>query len=45
MGTHSMTKQLVGDPADGNLNSLFPWIIKYLAVADIGLLRGNIFEE
>ena len=45
VGTHSLTKELVGDPLDSDLLFGYFRIVEALRVASKGLLRGNIPEE
>ena len=44
-GTHPLTKELVGDPLDRNLNLRYFRVIEGLRVASEGLLRGNVLKE
>ena len=42
---HPLTKELVGDPLDRDLNLRYFWVIEGLCVASEGLLRGNVLKE
>ena len=45
VGTHSLTKELVGDPLDSDVHFGYFRIVEALRVASKGLLCGNILEE
>ena len=45
VGTHSLTKELVGVPLDRDLHFGYFGVVEGLGVASKGLLRGNILEE
>ena len=45
IGTHPLTKELVGDPLNRDLNLRYFRVIEGLRVAREGLLRGNVFKE
>ena len=42
---HPLTKELVGDPLDRDLNLRYFRVIEGLRVASEGLLRGGVLEE
>ena len=45
IGTHPLTKELVGDSLDHDLNLHYFRVIEGLRVASEGLLRGNVLKE
>ena len=45
IGTHPLTKELVGDPHDRGLNLRYFRVIEGLRVASEGLFRGGVLEE